>query len=171
MTETVVTVERAPGVTTTTTTTSSGGLSWMKFNLEYFKSVPGIIKIVQLIIGIICMALASPVYLSATHFFLFVAVTAFICTLLWSFAYLLGIREALNFAINWILTELINTAIWAVFYFIAFVVQLAKWSNAHPQQYGKGSNIAAGVFGILNFIAYSAGAYFLYLEHRGGSTQ
>lgn len=56
------------------------------------------------IIGIICMALASPAYLSGTHFFLFVVTTTFIGTLIWIFVYLLGIREALNLPINWILT-------------------------------------------------------------------
>lgn len=50
------------------------------------------------------MATASPAYLGATHFFLFVAVTAFIATLLWTFVYLLGIREVLTIPIHWILT-------------------------------------------------------------------
>lgn len=56
------------------------------------------------VFGIICMACASPAYIGASHWFLFVAVTSFIATLLWSFVYLLGIREVLNLAINWILT-------------------------------------------------------------------
>lgn len=50
------------------------------------------------------MATASPALLGATHFFLFVAVTAFIATLLWTFVYLLGIREVLTIPIHWILT-------------------------------------------------------------------
>ena len=56
------------------------------------------------LLGILCMALASPAILSGTHWFLFVAVTSFIATLLWVFVYLLGIREVLNLPINWILT-------------------------------------------------------------------
>lgn len=56
------------------------------------------------ILGILCMSLASPAYLSGTHFFLFVATTTFIGTLVWIFVYLLSIREALNLPINWILT-------------------------------------------------------------------
>jgi len=50
------------------------------------------------------MACASPALIGATHWFLFVAVTSFIATLLWCFVYLLGIREVLNLPINWILT-------------------------------------------------------------------
>lgn len=56
------------------------------------------------ILGIICMICASPAYAPATHWFLFVIVTAFIATLLWCFIYLLSIREALKLPINWILT-------------------------------------------------------------------
>lgn len=50
------------------------------------------------------MACTSPALVSATHWFLFVAVTAFISTLLWCFVYFLSIREALKLQINWILT-------------------------------------------------------------------
>ncbi|XP_004520026.1 CKLF-like MARVEL transmembrane domain-containing protein 4 [Ceratitis capitata] len=167
MVETVVTVER----TTTTQTTApsgGGGLSALKINIGYFTTVPGILKLVQFVLGIICMACASPAYVSATSFFLFVAVISFIATILWIFAYLLGIREALTVAVNWIFTELINTAICTLLYFIAFVVQLAKWSG-YPNTYGYGSNIAAGVFGVFIFLAYAAGTYFLYLAHRSGS--
>lgn len=66
------------------------------------------------------------------------------------------------------LQELINTAICALLYFIAFVVQLAKWTS-YPGSHSYGSNIAAGVFGVFNFLAYAAGTYFLYLAHKSGS--
>lgn len=56
------------------------------------------------VLGILCMALASPALVGGTHWFLFVAVTSFIATVLWSFVYLLGIREVLNLPINWVLT-------------------------------------------------------------------
>lgn len=59
------------------------------------------------LLGIICMACATPAYLSGTSFFLFVAITAFIASLLWTFMYLLSIREALKVPINWILTVII----------------------------------------------------------------
>ena len=56
------------------------------------------------VLGILCMSLASPALITTTHWFLFVVVTAFIATLLWSFVYFLGVREVLNLAINWILS-------------------------------------------------------------------
>lgn len=56
------------------------------------------------VFGIICMSLASPAYLSGTHWFLFVVTISFIGTLIWTFVYLLGIREALNLHIDWLLS-------------------------------------------------------------------
>lgn len=142
-------------------------LSGIRLNLDYFKTIPGIIKLVQLGLGIICMACASPAYIGATHWFLFVAVTTFIATLIWCAVYFLSLREALKVPINWILTELLNTSIAAVLYMIAFIAQLSAWTAYR----GSSSNIAAGVFGIFNTIAYAAGAYFLYVEWKGTNTQ
>lgn len=165
MTETVITVNSHQQ---TSAPSSAGPFSWIVINTDYFKSIPGIIKIVQFVLAIICMILASPAYKGATSFFLFVVVMAFIATILWSAAYFLGIREALTLPINWILTELINTGILGILYILASVIQLASWSKAGS---GQVSNIAAGIFGFLNFLAYAAGSYFLYLEVRMGSTR
>ncbi|XP_062537302.1 CKLF-like MARVEL transmembrane domain-containing protein 4 [Armigeres subalbatus] len=169
MTETVVTVDQSqaapPNATPHGQPKPDNSLNWIKFNFRYFQSIPGILKLVQLVFGIICMACASPALIGATHWFLFVVVTSFIATVLWSFVYLLGIREVLNMPINWILTELINTGIATLLYFIAFIVQLASWSNYYYSHY-RSANIAAGVFGIFNFLAYTAGSYFLYVEHK-----
>lgn len=140
-------------------------------------------------VGIICMALASPPLTSATSFFMFVIVVSFIITILLIFAYLLGIRESLNVSVNWVflvspqaelrhpkistdfrhLQELITTAVLTLLYFIGFIVQLARWSDVIDFP-GRGSNIAAGVFGLFNFLAYAAGTYFLFLAHRSGAT-
>uniref|UniRef100_U5EQZ4 Putative members of chemokine-like factor super family n=1 Tax=Corethrella appendiculata TaxID=1370023 RepID=U5EQZ4_9DIPT len=166
MTETVVTVEQPAQRQHAGQQQAKpdASLTWLQFNVNYFKTIPGILKLVQLILGILCMSLASPAFLSGTHWFLFVAVSSFIATLLWTFVYLLGIREVLNLPINWILTELFNTGLATVFYFIAFIVQLSVWSGYSG--YAKGANVAAGVFGIFNTFAYAAGTYFLYLEHK-----
>ncbi|XP_076757640.1 plasmolipin [Xylocopa sonorina] len=144
-------------------------LTNITLNVPYFSTIPGIIKLLQVGLGIICMACASPAYVGASHWFLFVAVTAFIATVLWCFIYLLSIREALKLPINWILTELLNTAIFGVLYMIAFIAQLSLWSAVHGSSTAR--NIAAGVFGILNTLAYAAGAYFLLVEWRSSNTQ
>ncbi|XP_032667393.1 uncharacterized protein LOC116842376 [Odontomachus brunneus] len=142
-------------------------LNGIRLNVPYFKTIPGILKLVQLVLGIICMACASPAYIGATHWFLFVAVMSFISTLIWCAVYLLSIREVLKVPINWILTELLNTSIKTVLYTIAFIAQLSAWTAFRNSS----SNIAAGVFGIFNTIAYAAGAYFLYIEWKSTNTQ
>ncbi|KAH8420152.1 hypothetical protein KR009_006402 [Drosophila setifemur] len=174
MVETVVTVEH----TTTTSNGPPGGVhsgpgdggfwSAIRLNIDYFRSIPGIIKIVQFVLGIICMALAAPPLNSATSFFMFVIVISFIINILLIAAYFLGIREALNVAVNWIFSELLTTAVLTLLYFIGFIVQLARW--AESEQKGASSNTAAGVFGLFNFLAYAAGTYFLFLAHRSGAT-
>ncbi|XP_055911735.1 CKLF-like MARVEL transmembrane domain-containing protein 4 isoform X2 [Eupeodes corollae] len=113
------------------------------------------------ILGIICMILASPPYYGSTTFFLFVVVVAFIATILWSAAYFLGIREALTLPINWLLTEIINTGILTILYLTASIIQMTSF-------HGSGSLLIAAFFGIVNFLAYAAGSYFLYLELRMG---
>lgn len=55
-------------------------------------------------IGVICLALATPAILSGTSWFLFVVVLSFIATLIWIAIYLIGVREALTLPINWNLT-------------------------------------------------------------------
>ncbi|CAG0894974.1 unnamed protein product [Darwinula stevensoni] len=110
----------------------------IQLNLSYFVKTPaGILKLVQLVVGIICMACGSPAWWSPYHWFLFVAVSAFVGTLLWSFVYLLSLKNAINLPINWTLSELLFTAIFTVLYIVAFIVLLA--SNPH------GKYIAAGV--------------------------
>lgn len=56
------------------------------------------------LLGILCMALATPYGATSTELFLTVVILAFIFTLLWVAAYYLGVREVLNLAVNWILT-------------------------------------------------------------------
>ncbi|VVC95985.1 unnamed protein product [Leptidea sinapis] len=105
------------------------------------------------------MSLGTP---WASAWYVFVAVTAFITTLMWSFVYLLSIREALKIPINWVLS-LISTTVETLFYFIAFIVILTSVYGTY------GRNVAAGVFGIINMLAYGYSSYILYQEHRTGA--
>ncbi|XP_068629541.1 CKLF-like MARVEL transmembrane domain-containing protein 4 [Battus philenor] len=157
--ETVVTVDpNKPSPQQAPPQQQQGGpLDWIKINIDYFKTPPGLLKIIQLIIGILCMALGSP---WASAWFVFVAVTSFITTLMWSFVYLLSIREALKLPINWVLSELISTSLETFFYLIAFIVMFTTVTGHYA------SNVAAAVFGIFNTIAYAGSSYLLFKEHK-----
>lgn len=173
MTETVVNVQEAPNNNAAPNKPHGGNdqpLAWIKINVDYFKTTPGLLKIAEFVLGIFCMALASPAFTGGTHFFLFVATVSFIGTIIWIFIYLLGIREALTFPINWILTELVNTGFCTVFYIIAFIIQLVVAATLHPGYYRKGAQITAGVFGLFNALVYAFATYLLYVEWKGSRT-
>nr|XP_027217354.1 uncharacterized protein LOC113809872 [Penaeus vannamei] len=112
------------------------------------------------VIGIFCMACAAPAWTNGTHWFLFVVVTAFVSTALWCFIYLLNLKSAINLPIDWLLTELLNTAITTLLYLIAVIVQFCS-----IQQF-PGRNIAGGIFGIFNLIAYAIGSFYLYRDWK-----
>nr|ALS05095.1 CKLF-like MARVEL transmembrane domain-containing protein 4-like protein [Centropages tenuiremis] len=162
-------------VTVSTDPTVSQSLE-IRLNIGYFRTWPGIIKLIQLSIGIICMALSSPAKavglarepkygLGHNHWFLFVVVTCFIITLIWTFYYLLQIREfikiKLPFTFLWV--ELVYTTVATAFYVIAFIVLLSGFGGcAHFRMYDCDARIAAGVFAIFNSIAYGIGAWLVY---------
>ncbi|XP_055533381.1 protein MAL2-like [Wyeomyia smithii] len=160
MQETVVTVGQPAPVTPTINPVASSSVG-LRFNIGYFTTASGVLKLIQIVFGIICMACATPV-IAGTGWFLFVAIFSFICTALWSLAHLFGVREAISPGFNWVVTELFNTAFIALIYFTAFIVQLALWANTVHGD--RDRNLAAGSFGIFNFLAYMAGIYVLYFE-------
>ncbi|XP_043237925.1 uncharacterized protein LOC122389705 isoform X2 [Amphibalanus amphitrite] len=142
------------------------GGSGIRFNPQHFKTTPGIIKIVEVCIGLLCLILASPAYFSGTGFFLFAVVISFLSTIVWIFVYLLSIREALpQIPVQWVLTELINTVIMTIVLAVGTISQLSTVAP-HFGSSWYGVNIAAGVFGIFNTLVYAAGAYLLFVEYR-----
>eukprot|EP00088_Acartia_fossae_P071453 TRINITY_DN9802_c0_g1_i1.p1 TRINITY_DN9802_c0_g1~~TRINITY_DN9802_c0_g1_i1.p1 ORF type:complete len:186 (+),score=16.80 TRINITY_DN9802_c0_g1_i1:167-724(+) len=167
--------------TTVTVSTDPGAVNQsleIRLNIGYFKTLPGIVKLVQLVCGVICMACAAPATgvgqrigqtfgLGHNHWFLFVVVTCFIVTLIWIFYYLLQIREfikvKLPFTFLWI--EVLYTCISTALYVIAFIVILAGFGwcagNATCD-----ARIAAGVFAIFNSIAYGVGSWLVYAEYN-----
>jgi len=174
---------------TTVTVTTQSGLApqdtqpmEIRLNIGYFKSFQGIIKIVQLVLGIICMACAAPAQTISTpdyfglghnHFFLFIVVTTFIITLIWTFFYLLQVKDTIKvklpFTFMWM--EVIFTLLATVFYIVAWIVLLSGFGWCTTNHITRHSTIcdarvAAGVFGIFNSIAYGLGTYLTYQEYN-----
>jgi hypothetical protein len=174
---------------TTVTVTTQSGLApqdtqpmEIRLNIGYFKSFQGIIKIVQLVLGIICMACAAPAQTISTpdyfglghnHFFLFIVVTTFIITLIWTFFYLLQVKDTIKvklpFTFMWM--EVIFTLLATVFYIVAWIVLLSGFgwcTTSHITRHSTicDARVAAGVFGIFNSIAYGLGTYLTYQEYN-----
>ena len=107
------------------------------------------------ILGVICMACASPAIsvsldrLSPTfgighnHFFLFVVVTSFIISILWTFFYLLQVRDFIKVKLpfTFLKVELIFTVVATILYVIAFIVVLAGFSWCSYSQKNNGSHL------------------------------
>jgi len=166
--------------TSVTVTTDSGPSPQsleIRLNIGYFKTPSGILKLVQLVLGVICMACAAPAAyqpysknsnfgLNHNHWFLFVVVTCFLITLIWTFFHLLQVRDYIKVKLpfTFLKIEVIYTIIATVFQFIAFIVIFAGfgWCTRNT---ACDARVAGGVFGIMNTVAYGAGAYFVYNEY------
>ncbi|GAB6028742.1 hypothetical protein CHUAL_004561 [Chamberlinius hualienensis] len=134
----------------------------LQINLWYFRSVPGILKIIQWVFGIVCIACASPPIFDAGHWFVFVAVFCFIFTFIWVCIHVFSLTSVIN--LPWLLLELGYTCLASFFYFIAFIVLLIETTKFKYLHYhvpwsfiyiNYDSNFAAGSFGVFNFIVYS----------------
>uniref|UniRef100_A0A2L2YAU2 CKLF-like MARVEL transmembrane domain-containing protein 4 n=2 Tax=Parasteatoda tepidariorum TaxID=114398 RepID=A0A2L2YAU2_PARTP len=162
------------GVKVTTKAESTGIADNLELNPYYFITVPGILKLVQLLFAIICMGCGSPVVTTYTNFFMFVVAIYFIITLVFCVIYFFTIKRLLP-KIPWLLIELCATGVGTVLYFIVSVAQLGAtnrrdyhYALTHHGYYS--SYIAAGCFGIFNFAAYGAGTFFLFMEWKQSRT-
>lgn len=138
---------------------------------EYFFTWGGRIKLIELVLGLLCMMCAAPAFFSTQHWFLLVVVLAFIGTLYFIIhnlcldAYLKGL------AVNMTQVEFWFTAIITFLYFTAFTAQLADFAitaDDPDEQYWYDAQVAAGVFALFNNIAYAVGTYFIYLDWKTG---
>lgn len=151
----------------------------LQLNVWYFRTVPGILKIVEWVFGIICIACASPPYLDAAHWFVFVAVFCFIFTFVWACVHFFSLTSVIG--LPWLLIEIGYTILAMVLYFIAFIVLLVNTAKeeytlyygsiyyAHPAYHYYNAYLAAGSFGVFNFIVYAAETLFhakTYLDTR-----
>jgi len=140
---------------------------------EYFFTWGGRIKIIEMVLGALCMMCAAPAFHSTQHWFLLVVVLGFIGTLYFTLHNLAIDTYVKNLAVNFTQVEFWFTAITTFLYFTAFTAMLADFAitaDNPDEQYWYDAQVAAGVFALFNDIAYSVGAYFIYLDWKTGPT-
>ncbi|XP_029928724.1 CKLF-like MARVEL transmembrane domain-containing protein 7 [Myripristis murdjan] len=144
--------------TTTTTTTTSGGSDGL-LNLGYTRSVPGLLKIAQLVallIAFLCVHCARGwTDLSAFRYFEVVTLWFLIAFLIFYLMYVFRLQSKIP-CINWTLTEFLHYAVGTILVFIASIVAAIKsggWSEL----------VAGAVFG---FIATFLLAVSLWTSYR-----
>ncbi|XP_064467479.1 CKLF-like MARVEL transmembrane domain-containing protein 4 isoform X2 [Ornithodoros turicata] len=145
--------------TVTSTTTKTAGF---QFDPSYLRTVPGLLKVAQLVIsliGFICSQIAA-FSLSTINWYGFVSMTAFWVTLVLLLFYLFHLIERIKF-IPWLLAELIYCGVWALLYFTAAVAAAVKgkWEEALA---------AAAFFGFVAMALYGADAFFKYKGWKAG---
>ncbi|XP_051176871.1 uncharacterized protein LOC127291685 [Leptopilina boulardi] len=179
MSETVVTVHETTTHTTgnnprqvPTVKTEPGqnpGFTLNDINTEYFRNKPGMLKIVQLLLGLISMICvgAAPRF-SPASWFLFVGSVAFIITFLLIVVYAFNLRESTKYPLQNVLSwEVMYTAGITFFYFTGCLAVLISY----PSHYNKGAAITGGVFGLFTTVAYGLGAYLLFVEYKTMTSQ
>jgi len=105
----------------------------MELNARYFASIPGIIKIVQVILGLVIMVCIGIPVTWFTRLFIFVVAYSFAVSVILVFAYLVTLSRVVLPNIHWTFVELVYTAVTSIAYFVTAVMHLAL-TNSDPTQ-------------------------------------
>uniref|UniRef100_UPI00398E8924 CKLF-like MARVEL transmembrane domain-containing protein 4 n=1 Tax=Pristiophorus japonicus TaxID=55135 RepID=UPI00398E8924 len=127
----------------------------VRCDTDYLRSVFGILKLLEVVLALIAFICIETVKeclpCGGLYFFEFVSCTAFVVTGLLLLMFSLNLHTKVP-QINWNLTDLINTVISAVVFFIAAIVLAAM-------NHKRKGEIAAVVFGFLAAGVYSVNSY------------
>jgi len=156
-------------VTVTRTTTTVTTTSAILLNTGYLKTLPGVLKLCQLVLGCIVVGLVGN-YFSYNQAYLFVpelfllliATTCLITTACLLFSCLLSISTA---------TIIAKTMFELVYHGVAFALYLASSAYflalvANTRVYHQNALYAAGVIGVINTILYFASTFFAFRYYR-----
>ncbi|XP_075991814.1 CKLF-like MARVEL transmembrane domain-containing protein 4 [Anticarsia gemmatalis] len=148
--------------TTTTTVTSSTAVQTnIRFDPSYIKTIPGILKIVQVscsLLGFICIQFSNLNSASRGSFFSWISMIAFWFTGILLGFYLFHILEKF-YKIPWLKIEFVFCALWTFFYLLVSILATTVHDNPHS---------AASFFGFVAMIAYAGDCYLKWVAVRAG---
>ncbi|KAL3281805.1 hypothetical protein HHI36_005006 [Cryptolaemus montrouzieri] len=151
-----------PGQHTTTATYSSTHVvTTIRWDPTYIQTLPGILKIVQIVcsfIGFICIEVSGISNHTRGGFFNFVALVAILFTGILLIFYLLHIIEK-TYKIPWLMVEFGFCAIWALA-FLAVSIMAAT--------YGADTYLVAAFFGFCCMVSYGFDAFLKYAALNRG---
>lgn len=143
-----------------TAQTSPTDVTYIRFNGEYVRTVPGILKVVCLVfnlIGFICIQ-SSPFSSTATGgFFSYVAMQSFWFTLIMLVLYLLQVVYKFN-RVPWLRIEMWVYVVTAALYLLASCLA----ASAGPKAFA-----AAAFFGFVAMLVYGYDAFLKYRATNG----
>ncbi|XP_060778939.1 plasmolipin [Neoarius graeffei] len=136
--------------------------------LNFIKSVPGILLLVEIVAGLLVWTLiCSAAYwlVAAYGWVLFVSITLWLLTTVLFIMIILGMRQKLT-SIPWPLALLVFYAVASILYFTAFLANAISVS-----MFGGGYDFdhmtAAAFFAIFVTVSYGTSTAFAYMEWRG----
>ncbi|GBP53186.1 CKLF-like MARVEL transmembrane domain-containing protein 4 [Eumeta japonica] len=155
-----------PGQHTTTTTVTSSTVvqTNVRFDRSYLTTIPGILKIAQVVLnllGFICIQTSYFSILSEYRYFSWISMIAF-----WFSGILLGLYlfhfVEKFYKIPWLKIEFGFCALWAFLYLVA-----ASLAASSSSKFNDNSSAAAAFFGFAAMLAYGIDAF---LKWRAGRT-
>ncbi|XP_073439097.1 CKLF-like MARVEL transmembrane domain-containing protein 4 [Dendrobates tinctorius] len=155
----------SPYQPTTEPVRESRGWRAVRCHGDYIRSLPGVLKSGQVVLALLAFICIETIMecspCEGLYFFEFVSCSAFVVTGVLLLMFSLSLHERVPH-INWILTDLVNTGLSALFFFIASVI-LASLNHK------SGAEISAAVFGFLATILYSANTHLAFRKWKVGS--
>lgn len=154
----------SPYQPTTEPVHSMGGWRGLRWDVDYLKSYFGVLKLIEVVLALIAFICIETIMMCSpcggVYFFEFVSCSAFVVTgvLLLIFCLNLHIRVP---HINWSLTDLVNTAVSAFFFFLSSLVLAFINHNTAAE-------IAAVVFGLLVTCVYGVNTFLAIRRWRLG---
>ncbi|XP_060810948.1 CKLF-like MARVEL transmembrane domain-containing protein 4 [Amyelois transitella] len=148
--------------TTTTTVTSSTTVQTnLRFDPLYVRTIPGILKVVQVLsslIGFLCIQCSRYSHLSKGSYFIWISMFAFWFTGILLFLYLFHMVEKF-YKIPWLKIEFVFCALWTLLYLIAASLATTVYNGGYS---------AGAFFGFVATLAYAIDAFLKYRGVRAG---
>ncbi|XP_063294874.1 plasmolipin [Pelobates fuscus] len=149
---------------------SNGIMGFLNPDLAFLRSIPGILMLVEICLGLLMWALVadSPHFsIPPYEYVLFVGVFCWLVTLILYVMLILQLQRKMTF-IPWNLVLFIYNVAALLLYITGFFTCAASvdpWSYKGTSPYNK--RAAASFFGCLVMISYGASAFFSFMEWRG----
>ncbi|XP_063052123.1 plasmolipin [Engraulis encrasicolus] len=150
--------------TQTSAASPQGNAGTMQFDVTFVKTIPAILMIVEMVLGLLVFPLVSSIYWvpPAIGWILFVSVTSWLLTTILFFMLLFGVHKMVP--LPWPLALMIYHVVVTVLYFTAFIT-LAVCAGSN--WYIFNNLAAASFFACADTVAYGASTFFSYLTWKG----
>ncbi|XP_014245228.1 uncharacterized protein LOC106664233 isoform X1 [Cimex lectularius] len=162
-------VDRMSHTVTVTRTTTTSTTSAIIINTGYLKTVPGILKLLEVIIAGVCLFLVSwyDVYLRRTPylFFFSIVTTAFVASSCLLLACLISLSTASIIAKT--IYELVYHVVLCVLVLISSILFFVEVENHSKNYYYHNQYMTCAILGLILGVLYLVSTVFAYRNYRG----